>query len=112
MAFDEPMLWCAGRHHIYELVAKAVWGAVFPGPSVCPGEKLIQDFSAWWSKTTTFPRDFTAEDRPFLIEDEGLFDDCLDDLSKLSKAARANGNSFQRGDYDEPMELFEVKTNV
>ena len=98
---------------MYELVAKAVWAAVFPGPSTCPGEKLIQDFHGWWTKSLSFPRDFSAKDRPFLLDDQGLFEDCLADLSKLSEAARAKGkSSFQRGDYDELLELFEVKMIV
>ena len=80
----------------------------FPGHSVCPGEKIIQDFHSWWSKAESVPRDFTAKDRPDLIDDS--FKDCIEDLRLLSEATRAAGkSSFQRGDYEELMELMEVK---
>ena len=109
MECDHPLLWCACRHHIFELIAKAVWKVMFPGDSVCPGEKLIQDFHKWWNGTASFPRHFTASDRPFLVEDGGLFADAIEDLRRLSSATRAAGkSSFQRGDYDELLELFEV----
>ena len=113
LALERPVLWCACRHHIYELVAKAVWNACFPGPSVCPGEKIIQDFHSWWMKTDAVPRDFTAEDRPDLLGEDNPFEDCIDDLRHLSQATRAAGkSSFQRGDYEELMELLEVNLQI
>ena len=109
MACDRPLLWCACRHHVYELMAKAAWNAVFPGASVCPGEKLIQDFASWWSKQDSIPRLRTASDRPDLFEGMGDFDDCVEDFKSLSAAMRANGkSSFPRDDYGEMMSYFEV----
>ena len=90
-------------------MAKAAWNAVFPGASVCPGEKLIQDFASWWSKQDSIPRLRTASDRPDLFEGMGDFDDCVEDFKSLSAAMRANGkSSFPRDDYGEMMSYFEV----
>ena len=111
MACDRPLLWCACRHHVYELMAKAAWNAFFPGASVCPGEKLIQEFASWWSKQDpeAITRRRTAADRPNLFEGFEGFDECIDDFRKLSAAMRANGKSaFPRNDYEEMMEFFEV----
>ena len=109
LALGRPVLWCACRHHIYELVSKAAWRGVFPGKSVCPGEKIIQDFQSWWAKTDGIPRDFTAADRPILVGEKNPFKDCIDDFRRLSESTRAAGkSSFQRGDYEELMELLEV----
>ena len=42
---------CLGcRHHILELIAKAVWEWVFPEKHKCPGENLCQRFKIWWTK--------------------------------------------------------------
>ena len=93
-------------------MAKVAWSAVFPGKSVCPGEKLIQDFCTWWAQTAAINRDLTAADRPQLQDGVDEFDEWLDDLRNLSKVMRGKGKSaFQRGDYDELMEEFEVKTS-
>ena len=108
MAFGRPVLWCACRHHIYELIAKAVWAAVFREKSVCPGEKLCKDFGEWWAKAESVPLHFTAANRPVLFGAGHLFDDCIEDFRRLSASARAGGRSFQRGDYDEMLELCEV----
>ena len=113
MALGSPRLWCACRHHIYELIAKAVWGIAFPGHSVCPGEKIIQDFHSWWTGCDSVSRKFTAEDRPNGIGDENPLKDCIDDLRLLSQSTRTTGKSaFQRGDYEELMELLEVEFDV
>ena len=108
MAFGRPVLWCACHHHIYELIAKAVWAAVFPEKSVCPGEKLCKDFSEWWEKAESIPLHFKAANRPTLFGDKNLFEDCLEDLQKLSITARNEGKTFHRIDYDEMLELCEV----
>ena len=113
MACDRVLLWCACRHHVYELMAKAAWNAVFPGKSVCPGEKLIQEFATWWSKADSIPRRRSASDRPNLLKGVKGFEDCLQDFKNLSAAMGANGkSSFPRDDYGEMMELFEVKSCV
>ena len=109
LEMDRPLLWCACRHHVYELVAKAVWKATFPGESVCPGEKILKDVGEW-SKKTNFRRDFTAADRPALGGGNVDLADCIADFHQLSEACRKQGkSSFQRGDYEELMELMEVK---
>ena len=96
-----------------ELIAKAAFGSVFTGKSVCPGEKICKDFSDWWAKTESFPKTFTAADRPLLFsEDDDPFDDCLADLAHLSATARTGGKDFQRGDYDEMLELCEVMISL
>ena len=81
MAFGSPRLWCACRHHIFELVAKAVFNVAFPGHSVCPGEKIIQDFSSWWSRAENVPRDFTASDWPDHVDD--AFKDSIEEFRWL-----------------------------
>ena len=109
LAIDRPLLWCACRHHVYELVAKAVWNAIFPEKSVCPGEKVIKDVQEWSTKTD-WRRDFTAADRPDLGGGDVDLDDCISDFRDLSAACRKAGkSSFQRGDYEELMELMEVR---
>lgn len=111
MEFNRPLLWCACRHHIYELIAKGAWSAVFTGKSVCPGEKLCKDFHGWWAKAEVVPRHITAADRPNLFDkDDPLFVECVADLKRVSVAARSEGKSFQRGDYDELLELCEVQS--
>ena len=95
MALDRPVLWCGCRHHIYELVAKDAWKAVFPEKHTCPGENLIQDY--------------VAADRPELFGADNPLKDCIEDFRRLSEATRSGGKSvFPRGDYEEFMELLEV----
>lgn len=55
------------------------------------------------------PRTFTAADRPDGVGGNDAFKDCIEDIRLLSEATRASGkSSFQRGDYEELMELLEV----
>ena len=105
MALGRPLLWCACRHHILELIAKFAFGSVFTEKSTCPGERICNELSNWWEKQESVPRDFSAENRPQLFCDDDPFDDCLDDLGQLSATARTGGKKFQRGDYDELLEL-------
>jgi hypothetical protein len=108
MELGRPLLWCACRHHVYNLIAKGVWSSVFPEKSVCPGEKLCKDFHDWWTKADSIPRKFTAADRPKLFGKDDPFADCIADLKRLSSSLRSSGKSLQRGDYDELLELCEV----
>ena len=108
MALDRPVLWCGCRHHIYELVAKDAWKAVFPEKHTCPGENLIQDYAAFWKKTD-IPQDFVVADHPELFGADNPLKDCIEDFRRLSEATRSGGKSvFPRGDYEEFMELLEV----
>ena len=112
MSLDRALLWLACRHHILELLAKAVWDTVFPGKSQCPGELLIKQFSDWWAKAESVPRQFEAKDRPILLGGNHHLEECIQELKELSTSARANGkSSFQRGDYEELLELLEVNRN-
>ena len=109
MSIDRALLWLACRHHILELLAKAVWTSVFPGKSQCPGEVLCRQFSDWWAKQESVPVHLEAKDRPTLLDGKFPMAECIEDLKTLSASARANGkSSFQRGDYEELLELLEV----